>query len=54
MSCQGSCKDSVHVNTFREDRPVVLGVLKGDLLDSEKFMNVGLDDPLVKKSLIVS
>lgn len=42
------------VYTFREDRPVVLGVLKGDLLDSEKFMNVGLDDPLVKKSLIVS
>ena len=40
------------VYTFREDKPVILGVLSGDLLDSNKFMNVGIDDPLVKKSLI--
>ena len=40
------------VYTFRQDKPVILGVLSGDLLDSNKFMNVGIDDPLVKKSLI--
>ena len=40
------------VYTFREDKPVILGVLSGDLLDSNKFMNVGIDDPLIKKSLI--
>jgi hypothetical protein len=40
------------VYTFRENKPVILGVLSGDLLDSNKFMNVGIDDPLIKKSLI--
>lgn len=40
------------VYTFREDKPVILGVLNGDLLDSNKFMNVGINDPLVKKSLV--
>ena len=40
------------VYTFRENKPVILGVLSGDLLDSNKFMNVGIDDPLVKKSLV--
>ena len=40
------------VYTFRENKPVILGILNGDLLDSNKFMNVGIDDPLVKKSLI--
>ena len=40
------------VYTFREDKPVILGVLNGDLLDSNKFMNVGINDPLIKKSLV--
>ena len=42
------------VYTFRENKPVVLGVLKGELLDSTKFMNVGVNDPLVNKSRLVS
>jgi hypothetical protein len=40
------------VYTFRDDKPVILGVLNGDLLDSNKFMNVGINDPLIKKSLV--
>ena len=40
------------VYAYRENLPVILGVLNGDLLDSTKFMNVKIDDPLVKKSLV--
>jgi hypothetical protein len=42
------------VYTFRDSKPVILGILKDDLLDSTKFMNVSIDDPLIKKSLLVN
>jgi len=41
------------IYTFRDAKPVILGILKDDLLDSTKFMNIGIDDPLIKKSLLV-
>ena len=40
------------VYTYKDNKPVILGVLKGELLDRSKFMNIEIDDPLVKRSLI--
>tara|TARA_B100000795_G_C22801325_1_gene442088 strand:+ start:2780 stop:3373 length:594 start_codon:yes stop_codon:yes gene_type:complete len=39
------------IYTFRDNKPVILGVLKDNLLDSTKFINISIDDPLIKKSI---
>jgi hypothetical protein len=40
------------VYTYKKNIPIILGVLKGELLDKDKFMNIEVDDPLIKQSLI--
>ena len=40
------------VYTYKKNIPIILGVLKGELLDKDKFMNIEFDDPLIKQSLI--
>ena len=41
------------VYTFKEQKPVILGILNGELLDNTRFINSSIDDPLVKKSINV-
>jgi len=36
---------------YKENKPVILGVLKNDKLDPDKFINYGIDDPLIRSSI---
>ncbi len=39
------------VYTFKNQLPIILGILDGNILDTRKFINKSIDDPLIKKSI---
>ena len=41
------------VYTFKNQKPVILGILNGEILDNTRFINSKIDDPLIQKSLMV-